>query len=172
MLFIFYIFLAFIASFIGAMSGVGGGVIIKPVLDLFSGYDPSTISVLSSLTVFSMAIVSLIKSGGKSDIQNETWSSPVHLGFLGFGSVIGGLLGETLFDEIITLVESDSLVKIIQNIGLLAVTFGVFIFMLNIHKVPKYKFTRRSIYLVAGICLGTIAAFLGIGGGPLNVAAV
>ena len=42
---------SFLASTAGAICGIGGGVIIKPVLDLFQMASVSTISFLSGCTV-------------------------------------------------------------------------------------------------------------------------
>ena len=46
---------SFLASTAGAICGIGGGVIIKPVLDLFQMASVSTISFLSGCTVLSMS---------------------------------------------------------------------------------------------------------------------
>ncbi|HLQ75126.1 MAG TPA: sulfite exporter TauE/SafE family protein, partial [Alloiococcus sp.] len=54
-----YFAVGLIATIFGALAGLGGGVIIKPVLDLLGDYDVGTISVLSAATVFSMSVVSL-----------------------------------------------------------------------------------------------------------------
>lgn len=43
------------------MTGMGGGVIIKPAMDFIGTYNAQTIGVISSITVFSMSIVSIIK---------------------------------------------------------------------------------------------------------------
>ena len=53
MIFICFL-ISFIASTVGAICGVGGGVIIKPVLDLFGVASVSTVSFLSGCTVLSM----------------------------------------------------------------------------------------------------------------------
>ena len=45
-----------ISSLIGAISGIGGGVIIKPVLDSLGVMSISTINFLSGCTVLAMAI--------------------------------------------------------------------------------------------------------------------
>ena len=44
-----------IASTTGAIAGFGGGVIIKPVLDLFGLLPVATVSFLSGCTVLSMS---------------------------------------------------------------------------------------------------------------------
>ena len=48
--------IAFLACCIGAISGIGGGVILKPLLDAFTSYDAANISTLSAFTVFAMAL--------------------------------------------------------------------------------------------------------------------
>lgn len=166
----FYSLLALVASILGSISGIGGGVIIKPIMDFLGDFNASTIALLSSITVFSMAVVSLIKSRGHSDIQDEPWSSVSRLVVLGFGSVTGGFIGQYFFNIIFTSIKSDYLIKIIQNSLLLVVIALVFIFILNSDKITKHKFTSHFIYALAGILLGMLAAFLGIGGGPMNVA--
>ena len=57
---IIYFLVGIIATTIGAISGIGGGVIIKPVLDTLGNYDISTISILSSFTRFLCQIVVFI----------------------------------------------------------------------------------------------------------------
>ena len=54
--------ICFSASVIGAICGIGGGVIIKPVLDAFGIMDVATISFLSGCTVLSMTTYSVIKN--------------------------------------------------------------------------------------------------------------
>lgn len=56
---------SFLASTAGAICGIGGGVIIKPVLDLFQMASVSTISFLSGCTVLSMSLYSVGRAGGR-----------------------------------------------------------------------------------------------------------
>ena len=46
---------SFFASIVGAICGIGGGVIIKPVLDMLHFETVSPISFLSGCTVLSMS---------------------------------------------------------------------------------------------------------------------
>ena len=48
---------SFLASIVGAICGIGGGVIIKPVLDAFGVLDVSAISFLSGCTVLAMSYI-------------------------------------------------------------------------------------------------------------------
>lgn len=63
--------IAFFASTIGAICGIGGGVIIKPVMDAFGVMDVSVINFLSGCTVLSMTCYSVIKAKRAGDSQIE-----------------------------------------------------------------------------------------------------
>ncbi|WP_062320313.1 hypothetical protein [Halolactibacillus sp. JCM 19043] len=58
---VLYFLVALVATLLGSLAGLGGGVIIKPILDLLGDFDLATISILSSVTVLSMAVVSMFK---------------------------------------------------------------------------------------------------------------
>ena len=86
----------------GSLTGMGGGVIIKPLLDLLKGYDVATIGVLSSITVFSMSVVSIGKQIlAKTKIPFAT-AVPLAL-----GSVMGGILGEKFLHIIVDALQAD-----------------------------------------------------------------
>ena len=57
-----YLCISLFATVIGSISGIGGGVIIKPVLDSLSPFGIATISFLSSCTILSMTTVTLFRS--------------------------------------------------------------------------------------------------------------
>lgn len=159
-----YFFVALLSTIAGSMAGLGGGVIIKPVLDFLGDYNIATISVLSSFTVFAMAIVSIIRQilyKSKIDIKNT--------GALAIGSVLGGLLGQQVLTLILDVVES-RIVSLVQ-IGILALLLiFVYIYMNYKERFKSYKIDSFVLSILIGIFLGLIAAFLGIGGGPINVA--
>ena len=54
--------IAFGASIVGAICGIGGGVIIKPLLDAFGIASVAEISFLSGCTVLSMSCYSVVKA--------------------------------------------------------------------------------------------------------------
>ena len=56
------ILVCFFSSVVRAICGIGGGVIIKPVLDATGVMSVTTVSFLSGCTVLSMSVVSLQKS--------------------------------------------------------------------------------------------------------------
>jgi len=56
-----YSLIIFFATFLGAFVGLGGGVIIKPLLDLIGHDSIATVNFISAFAVFSMSISSTIK---------------------------------------------------------------------------------------------------------------
>ena len=61
---ILVLLIAFGASVVGAICGIGGGVIIKPLLDAFGIAGVAEISFLSGCTVLSMSCYSVVKAFG------------------------------------------------------------------------------------------------------------
>ncbi len=60
-----YFFVALFSTTIGAISGLGGGTIIKPVLDAVSGLTVANINFMSSCAVLSMTFLSIYR--GRND---------------------------------------------------------------------------------------------------------
>ena len=92
---IFFI-VSLLSSTVGAICGIGGGVIIKPVLDLLHLETVTTISFLSGCTVLSMTCNSVGRSmlAGERRVALRTGTP------LAVGAAIGGLLGKQLFTVI------------------------------------------------------------------------
>ena len=88
---ILYFVITLIATLIGSVAGMGGGVIIKPVLDLIGDYDIVTISMLSSLTVVSMALTATVKQMRNGFLVTKPMIAVTA------GAVIGGTLGGVIF---------------------------------------------------------------------------
>lgn len=151
------------ASTIGAISGMGGGVIIKPVMDAVSGLSASTISFMSCCTVLTMAISTYIR-GVKTHYKLD-YSILVPLAL---GAAIGGVTGKTVF----SVVEGVGNTSLIQSIILLMVYIGVLVYALNKSRITTKTVNGLVPSLTIGIILGCVSAFLGIGGGPINIAAL
>ena len=62
LIYLVFLIVCFGASIVGAICGIGGGVIIKPVLDSFGVLDVTAISFLSGCTVLSMTTYSVLKN--------------------------------------------------------------------------------------------------------------
>lgn len=157
-----YFFVALLATLLGAMTGLGGGVIIKPALDALGPYGADTVSVLSAATVFSMSVVSLLRQI-RMGFRVER-----HMCLIAAGSVLGGWLGKLAFGLAAGAVQSDVLM-IVQS----AMLGGVLCLVLCRDRLrPLRPLQNPALFLAAGAGLGMLAVFLGIGGGPINVAAL
>jgi len=165
MLGILIFIICFLASVIGAICGIGGGVIIKPLLDTFGVYDVTTISFLSGCTVLSMTTYSVMKSkwGGKSVVKNDTVIP------LGIGAAVGGLLGKALFSYIKSASSDPDRVGLVQAVCLMLVTFGTLIYTILKQRIKTKQVEYAGAKVLIGTILGVMSSFLGIGGGPINL---
>lgn len=164
MLFFFFV-ICFSASVIGAICGIGGGVIIKPILDAFHMLDVAAISFLSSSTVLSMTTYSVIKSklSGESHIDSK-------IGFpLALGAAFGGLIGKWMFSCVSALTPDHSRVGAVQASCLLTVTLGALIYTIYKEKITTKHVKKPAACIFIGLFLGILSSFLGIGGGPINL---
>ena len=75
--FVFAVCLA--ASTIGGVCGIGGGVMIKPLLDATGIMPVSTLSFLSGLTVLAMACISVYKNRKTNELDAKR-SIPLGIG--------------------------------------------------------------------------------------------
>lgn len=162
-----YFLIAFCATTAGSMTGMGGGVIIKPVLDVLHTFDVQTIGVLSAITVFSMSVVSIGKQ----------LFSRTHIPFsiavpLALGSVAGGVLGQRLLSAAVNALPLNGLVMVFQNILLSILILAVYLYMKNKDRWKGHCLKGVSVSLLVGVFLGCCSSFLGIGGGPINVALI
>lgn len=154
-----------IASSVGAVVGAGGGVIIKPVLDMLGILPVSTVSFCSGCTVLGMSVCSLIRNrnnGVKLQIKTST--------ALAIGAVVGGLAGKWLFELVKNGFGNERVLGAVQAIFLTLITTGVFLYVCNKDKLPSKNVKSIVAAVIIGIFLGFISSFLGIGGGTSNVA--
>jgi len=156
---IIYFLVALAATVLGATAGLGGGVIIKPVLDMLGDYNIVTISVLSSATVLSMAIAATARQ-----IKNG-FKITKGMAFVTGGAVIGGVAGSLVFAVLKRNMDADD-VTIIQS----AIIIMLLLLCLVYNKLPRCHIKAAAGQFIIGMFLGMLSSFLGIGGGPINVA--
>lgn len=165
MIYTIFFLICFLASAVGAICGIGGGVIIKPVLDAFGILDVGTISFLSGCTVLSMTTYSVLKSraggGGKGD---RAVRFPMAL-----GAAFGGLAGKELFSFVSALSPDRNRVGAVQAFCLLLVTVGTLVYTLYKDRIHTLRVKALTGCILIGASLGVLSSFLGIGGGPVNL---
>ena len=160
-----FFLICFIASSIGAICGIGGGIIIKPALDSFGILDVATISFLATCTVLAMTTYSVLRNklNGSSHV-NISETMPLII-----GSIIGGIAGKTLFQTLAAYIGNMQLVGVVQAACLIIVTFGTLLFTIYKKRISTFQVHSGIISAIIGCALGMMSSFLGIGGGPINL---
>ncbi len=153
------------ASVIGSITGVGGGILMKPLLDLFGIMSVSAVSFLSGCTVLTMSGVSLLRSRNNGVVLQLKISL-----MLAVGAMSGGVIGNVLFEQVKTMFSSENVVGLIQSSMLLLITILVLFYSNIKQKLRSYNFKNFASSISVGFVLGVISSFLGIGGGPMNLA--
>ena len=153
------------ASIVGAVCGIGGGVIIKPVLDLFHLETVSTISFLSGCTVLSMSCYSVGRTllAGEKRVALSTGTP------LAIGAAVGGLLGSGLFSGVRAMFADPNTVGSVQAACLAVVTIGTLLYTVNKARIRTHRVDSKAACAAIGLALGCMSSFLGIGGGPINL---
>ena len=154
-MYVVFFLVSFLASVAGAICGIGGGVIMKPLLDATGVLSVSAVSFLSGCTVLSMAVISV-----GSSMRNKT----VCVKF----AVTLPLAGKAVFQSIKSR-AAENTVGLIQAAVLLLITLITFIYTLQKDKVHTLALENIPACLGVGILLGFFSSFLGIGGGPINL---
>lgn len=162
MLGLIYAAVILVATTLGAFVGLGGGVIIKPILDFIGAEPRMQVDFLSCVAVFTMSIVSTAKS-----IRNKVEFKKNIVVLIALGSIGGGFLGSFSMDMLESVANPNN-VRCIQAFALAGLIAAVSIYVGKI----KFSFNIKNnlAICIVGLALGFIASFLGIGGGPINVA--
>ncbi|MBQ7859679.1 MAG: sulfite exporter TauE/SafE family protein [Faecalibacterium sp.] len=162
---VLFFVVSFLASTVGAICGIGGGVIIKPVLDLCGLASVSTISFLANCTVLAMTCYSVGRNllSGESKVDLKTGTP------LAVGAAVGGVLGKQLFGMVKAMFENQNTVGAVQAVCLALITVGTFVYTLYKQKIPTRQVQGAVPCVVIGLLLGIMSSFLGIGGGPINL---
>lgn len=161
---ILYVLIVLVATMIGAITGLGGGVIIKPLFDAIGLDGPTTISFYSSVAVFTMCLVTIYKQMVRGFVFKWRLLSSISV-----GSILGGLLGDRLFAFAVAQLHARQ-VSLIQASLLFATLLIILLYTLMKPRLRSYRLDNPVMVFMVGLFLGALSVFLGIGGGPLNVA--
>ena len=134
MMYWFCFVICFSASVVGAICGIGGGVIIKPILDALGLFDVTTISFLSGCTVLSMTAYSVIRNL-ISKTLHVSWKTVFPLAL---GAAVGGLIGKWTFDYIKACSGHPNRVGAVQAACLMAVMIGTLTYTVRKDKVNTF----------------------------------
>ncbi len=156
--------IALLSTALGAMTGIGGGVLIKPTVDALGLLSVAAASFLSGATLIGMSTVSIVKNR-KTLFCRES----ILTVFLGIGAAFGGIGGKQIFNIARSGLD-DRITLAVQSAVLILLLALVLIYSLLRDKAPSFHVKSRVASVAAGLILGLLSAFLGVGGGPFNVA--
>lgn len=165
MIYLLYFLICLMASIAGAICGIGGGVVIKPVLDMMQMGPPATINFLSGCTVLSMSLYSVSKAlrAGDSKVEMSTGTP------LALGAAAGGVVGKEMFSAVKAFYNGSPVVGGVQAVALGIITLGTLLYTINKSRIQIRSTSNKLVCLVIGLLLGIMSSFLGIGGGPINL---
>ncbi len=160
-----FFLVSLLASAVGAVCGIGGGVIIKPVLDLLHLESVQAVSFLSGCTVLSMSCYSV----GRAMLAGEKRVSLAAGTPLAVGAAAGGLLGSQVFAAVKGLFANPNGVGAVQAGCLAVVTAGTLAYTVCKSRIKTRRVESKWACVGIGLALGCVSSFLGIGGGPINL---
>lgn len=156
-----YAILIFSATLIGGITGLGGGVILKPTLDATHSLSFIDVSVLSSIAVCTMSMVQTVQAF-KSPMKIDTKLMILMV----VGIILGSNLGVRVLGYLGTLIEEGSLLKLQAGMLIVVIVLILIADFRNLQLKTHFNSISQGII---GIIMGALSALLGIGGGPINV---
>lgn len=165
---IIFALISLFAGIIGRICGLGGGVIIKPVMDATGIYPVKEITFMSACTVLCMTLWSVCKSAVKKDTPYDIrLTVPLTL-----GSAVGGVLGKWIFSSAVSSLGDQSAVGLAQSLVLVIMLAVSLVITLMGDRVKKCKIRSSLLCVLIGVALGFVSAFIGGGSGPINMVAL
>jgi len=149
--------LGFAAGILGSMIGLGGGIIIVPILTFF-GFPPTVAASNSLFAAFSNSVASTISYSKQKRIE---YSLGLKLGLLAIpGTILGAIISTDLVPD---------LFKIL--FGFILITSAVYIFLRKQVESREKIISKQLIIFIVGASFfaGIISSFFGIGGGIVFV---
>lgn len=168
MLYFICFLVSFAACILGTVCGMGGGIIIKPVLDATGVMPVASVTFLSGCTVIAMSCWNVGKTVLKKESVLELHCTP----YLAVGAALGGLAGKQLFNLIAAQFSDRNMAGGVQACLLFLATLATLVHTMQKDKLPPKHIQSPVAAVLIGLFLGLLGAFLGIGGGPFNVAAL
>ena len=149
--------LGFAAGILGSMIGLGGGIIIVPILT-FLGFPPTVAASNSLFAAFSNSVASTISYSRQKRIES---SLGLKLGLLAIpGTILGAIISTDIAPDIFKIL-----------FGFILIASSVYIFLRKQVESRKKIISKQLIIFIIGSSFfaGIISSFFGIGGGIIFV---
>ena len=151
------ILLGFAGGVLGSMIGLGGGIIVVPVLT-FLGFSPTAAASNSLFAALSNAIASTISYSKQKRIE---YSLGLKLGLLSIpGTVLGAIISSDVAPDIFKIL-----------FGFVLIASAAYIFLRKRIETKEKKISLQMMIFAVGASFfaGIISSFFGIGGGIIFV---
>ena len=149
--------LGFAAGILGSMIGLGGGIIVVPILTFF-GFPPTVAASNSLFAAFSNSIASTISYSKQKRIE---YSLGIKLGLLAIpGTILGAIISTDIAPDIFKIL-----------FGFVLIASSAYIFLRKQVESKKKIISNQLIIFIIGSSFfaGIISSFFGIGGGIIFV---
>lgn len=154
-----------LASLIGTICGIGGGIIIKPLLDSLGIMSIETVNFLSGCMVMSMSGYSLMSSAVRKTLKLKS-----RLGIsISIGAVVGGVIGKKLLLLLKLFFDNEMHIGAVQSFCLFWLTLAMLSYTNKKQNIVTYHMENVPVSILVGLILGLLSSFLGIGGGSFNL---
>lgn len=147
-----------IAGFLSGLFGVGGGIIIVPLLITLAKFDPKRAAGTSLAAIVPTAITGVVSYAVHGDVA---WVVAV---VLCLGSITGAQLGSLLLHRL-----PKRVVQSVFIVFLLAVIVSMFFVIPSRDAVIELTVPSVIGLIVLGLVVGVLSGILGIGGGAVIV---
>lgn len=154
-----YLFLGLVAGFSSAALGIGGGVVMVPVLVILFRYEIKKAIGTSLATIVPTSLIGIL---AHYSIESSNIKFLTAL-FIVMGSIIGARFGATLANKIRGKILRRSFALLLLFVGLK---------LTNIVRIPTEVVSNITVYpllIVLGLVAGSGSALFGIGGGIIMV---
>ena len=112
-----------------------------------------------------MSVISVVRQRGQRQVELRTGS------LLALGAVAGGIAGNWVFHLVKNAAGQDAFVGMVQSAVLALVTLLTLVYSAWLRRrVPSFRVHSAAACVAIGGGMGVLSAFLGIGGGPINLA--
>jgi len=149
--------LGFAAGVLGSMIGLGGGIIVVPILTFF-GFSPTLAASNSLFAAFSNSVASTISYSRQKRID---YSLGIKLGLLTIpGTILGAYVSSNVAPEIFKIL-----------FGFVLIASAVYIFFSKKIESKEKNLSKQMMVLAIGASFfaGILSSFFGIGGGIIFV---
>jgi uncharacterized membrane protein YfcA len=149
--------LGFAAGILGSMIGLGGGIIIVPILT-FLGFPPTVAASNSLFAAFSNSVASTISYSKQKRIE---YSLGIKLGLLAIpGTILGAIISTDIAPDIFKIL-----------FGFVLIASSAYIFLRKQVESKEKIISNQLIIFIIGSSFfaGIISSFFGIGGGIIFV---